>query len=65
MRIIRMLRFGSGRTVKLEWGCGFRATLDEALRDQLVIGKPVTCLECGAGAAINERALTRELSALT
>ena len=41
--IVRMLRLGAGYSVWLGCGCRFRATLDEARRDQLWIGKAVTC----------------------
>ena len=45
--IVRMLRLGAGYSVWLGCGCKFRATLDEARRDQLYIGKRMTCIECG------------------
>lgn len=45
--IVRMLRLGRGYRVWLGCGCKFTATLDEAHRGQLFIGKPFTCAECG------------------
>lgn len=45
--IAQMLRFGGTYRVKLACGCDYRATLAEAARDQLFIGKPVTCAKCG------------------
>lgn len=44
--IIQMLRFGHAYSVQLECGHKFRATVDEAKREQLCIGKPVKCQEC-------------------
>ena len=45
--IVQMLRLGRSYSVKLGCGCKFRATLEEARRDQLWIGKTVMCAECG------------------
>jgi hypothetical protein len=45
--IIQMLRFGRSYRVKMGCGCVFHATFDEARRDQLFIGKSMTCVECG------------------
>ena len=33
--------------MKLGCGCAFRVSADEARRDQLFIGKAMTCAECG------------------
>ena len=44
--IVRMLRLGRSYKVKLECGCAFTATLEEAQRDQLFIGKRVRCGTC-------------------
>ena len=45
--IAQMLRFGRAYSVTLACGHKFRATPEEAARDQLFIGKPVECRECG------------------
>ena len=47
--IVQMLRFGRSYRVRLGCGCKFEATLEDAKRGQLFIGKPVTCAECGEG----------------
>ena len=44
--ITQMLRFGRAYSVTLACGHKFRATVDDAKRDQLFIGKPVECAEC-------------------
>ena len=46
--ITRMLKFGRTYSVKLVCGHQFRATVDEAERDQLCIGKGIECAECRA-----------------
>lgn len=46
--IIQMLRFGGFFSVKLECGCRFRVSAETARRDQLFIGKPMDCADCGA-----------------
>lgn len=45
--IVRMLRLGRSYKVKLGCGCAFPATLEDAQRDQLFIGKRVRCEVCG------------------
>lgn len=45
--IVRMLRLGRSYSVTLECGCKLHVTPEEAQRDQLFIGKTVTCQECG------------------
>lgn len=45
--IVQMLRFGRFYDVKLGCGCTFRVSGDDAKRDQLFIGKAMTCVECG------------------
>jgi hypothetical protein len=44
--VIQMLRFGRAYSVKLACGHKLRATVEEAHRDQLFIGKMVRCAEC-------------------
>jgi len=45
--ITGMSRFGGGWMVRLGCGCSYRVTRDEAKKDQLFIGKTMTCVECG------------------
>lgn len=45
--IVRMLRLGRSYKVKLSCGCAFSATLEEAERDQLFIGKAFLCAKHG------------------
>lgn len=45
--IVRMLRLGRFYNVKLGCGCAFQASADEAKRNQLFIGKAMTCETCG------------------
>jgi hypothetical protein len=44
--ITQILRFGRAYSVALACGHKFRATPEEAQRDQLCIGKMVRCHEC-------------------
>ena len=44
--IVQMLRFGRMFSVTLACGHKFRATPEEARRDQLFVGRMVRCKEC-------------------